>query len=110
MAENFRIISQRKKSCIRFKLKGDFDGMSAMELIYALKENIGHANRIYIETEGLYSTHPFGREVFKNNFHFSPAAKKKIVFTGSLSRKIAPKGTVCMNLESRDPAEKYSLN
>jgi len=96
MAANFRIISQRKGCNFHLKLRGDFDGMSAMELIYALKENLGFSELIFIDTDGLCCLYPFGRDVFQKNFMFPPAIARRICFTGALSNEFTPanKGAV----------------
>jgi hypothetical protein len=95
MARNFRITSRRKGDALYFLLSGDFDGMSAMELIYALKEYSGSAGRIYIDTDGVLSLFPFGRDVFQKQFCFSPQVSGKLVFTGNCGRKLAPAGACC---------------
>ena len=90
MAANFRITTRRKGSNLHLKLKGDFDGMSAMELIYALKENLGFAEKVYIETDELSCLHPFGRDVLRKNFAFAPATLRRICFVGVYGQEIAP--------------------
>ena len=90
MANNFRITSHKKNCGLRLKLSGDFDGTSALELIYALNDIIGMVEKIYIETEGLRSLNPFGRMVFINNFNFSASAFKKMVFTGDYGHALNP--------------------
>lgn len=89
MAKNFRIYSRKENNILHLKLSGDFDGMSAMELLYALKEKIEAADRIYIDTNELSSLLPFGRVVFQNNFDFSSEASSKMVFTGEYGNQIS---------------------
>ncbi len=96
MARNFRITSLRRNGALHLRLSGDFDGMSAMELIYALKEHIALAGTIFIETDGLSTLLPFGREVFQKNFSFSSRLSQKFVFVGNPGRQLAPSGTSCM--------------
>ena len=98
MAANFRIKLHRKTNNIRMKLCGDFDGMSAMELICAIKDNSTAAKRIYIETDGLNSLLPFGLDVFQKKLSLPPAISGKLVFIGNHSQAIAPKGTSFINL------------
>mgnify|MGYP006289301875 CR=1 FL=1 len=90
MASNFRITSHKRNGSLHLKLSGDFDGTSALELLYAINEKIGVAEKIYIETEDLKSLKPFGRMVFSNNFHFSASALKKIFFIGDYGRELYP--------------------
>ena len=97
MAANFRINSHRKGGNLYLKLSGNFDGMAAMELIYALKDGLGFAQKIYIETDALGALHPFGQDVFQKNFIFSPATSQKMYFVGDFSRAIAPQNAYCIN-------------
>src|SRR6056297_1853526 len=101
MAANFRITSRRKGGNLHLKLSGNFDGMAAMELIYALKDNLGVAKKIYIETDDLASLHPFGQDVFQKNFIFAPATSQKMYFVGDFSRAIAPGNAYCVNGHGR---------
>jgi hypothetical protein len=96
MASNFRITSRRKGDCLHLKLSGDFDGMSAMELIYALKEHNGTARTIYVETDGISSLLPFGRDVFQKHFCFPDNVSRKLFFVGDSGREIAPSGVSCL--------------
>jgi len=67
MAKNFKIIKHRQNKCLHLKLKGDFDGNSAFELINTLKET-ANVPKIYIHAESLKSVDPFGSEVFEKHF------------------------------------------
>ena len=96
MAKNFRISSRRKGNSIHLRLSGDFDGMSAMELIYAIKDHTGSAETIYVETDGLCALLPFGRDVFQKHLCFSPHKSQKLVFTGNPGRHIVPAGMRCI--------------
>ena len=98
MAANFRIKLQRKTNNIRMRLFGDFDGMSAMELICAIKDNCASASRIYIETDGINSILPFGQDVFRKKLSLPPSASGKLVFIGNHSQEIAPRGASFINL------------
>ncbi|MBS3757509.1 MAG: hypothetical protein KGY61_02490 [Desulfobacterales bacterium] len=101
MAKNFRITSHGNKNRLYLKLSGIFDAASAMELIYALKENSGIAKQVYIETDGLDSLLPFGRDVFKTRFFLSPEKSKNLVFIGDHGKQIAPRGICCLNRDER---------
>ena len=101
MGANFRITTRRKGDNLHLQLKGDFDGTSAMELIYTLKENVGVVEKIYIETNGISELVPFGRDVFQKNLSIAPARAKKLIFIGSCGERIAPKGACfAIHLES----------
>jgi len=64
MASNFRISVHQNNGALHFKLKGDFDGSSAFELVNALQAYHGKVKKIIINTHGLSSIHPFGLGVF----------------------------------------------
>lgn len=96
MAANFRMTRRRKKHNLYLKLSGDFDGMSAMELIQVLEENAETSKKIYIDTEGLCRLLPFGQDVFLKHFAISAASSKKLIFKGDSGQKIAPRGTCCI--------------
>ncbi len=95
MGANFRITSRRKGGNLHLHLAGNFDGSSAMELIYALRENEWAAEKIYIETDGLSELQPFGRDVFQKNLSIAPARARKLIFIGGSSEEIAPRGAGC---------------
>lgn len=93
MAANFRITSRHKGGNLHLKLSGNFDGMAAMELIYALKDSLDFAQKIYIETNDLSTLHPFGQDVFQK-ISFSPRQhQKKYTFSGT-SAGPSPPGTL----------------
>jgi hypothetical protein len=96
MAANFQIKLDRKTSNIRLKLCGDFDGMSAMMLICAIKDNYQTAEKIYIDTDGLNNLLPFGKDVFQKNL-LLPRCSDKLVFIGNHSSTIAPRGAHTVN-------------
>ncbi len=65
MASNFKISLNRNNNSLHLNLMGDFDGSSAFELINTLKEHNGNSVKIFINTGGLSSLHPFGLDVFQ---------------------------------------------
>ena len=67
MAYNFKFLSSRVIDRVRLKRYGDFDGSSACELINFLKNYRDGSNQIFIDTNNLNTTHPFGMDVFKKN-------------------------------------------
>ncbi len=96
MASNFRITSRRKGRSLYLTISGDFDGTSAMELIYTLKDINGIAETIYIETEGLSKVFPFGLEVFQKHFCDSALTSRKLIFSGNPGCRIAPQEASCI--------------
>lgn len=94
MAANFQIITRRKSDQLHLRLRGDFDGMSAMVLICTILDNFTSAKKICIETEGILSLLPFGQEVFRKNLPLSPSCAQKLTFMGTHSLQMAPKGAI----------------
>ena len=92
MATNFRIFPSRAKNTLYLNLRGDFDGMSAMELICAITDNVAWAKKIYIQTDGLKSLLPFGCDIFQKKLALCGPASKKIVVRGAHSSGLCPNG------------------
>ncbi|MBF0477019.1 MAG: hypothetical protein HQK59_14555 [Deltaproteobacteria bacterium] len=93
MASNFRIVSRRKGGNLRLNLLGDFDGTSAHELLNALTKNITTVCNISIDTNGLKTIYPFGREIFRNYLVALEKKSGRLVFTGEKKFAIAPQGS-----------------
>ncbi|MFO7965228.1 MAG: hypothetical protein R6U50_14990 [Desulfobacterales bacterium] len=82
MAQNFKIDLQKQGSDILIKLKGDFDGSSALELCHVLEQHIEKNNQIIIHTSGLSEVYPFGLTIFSRRY--SPKKRgSRLSFTGS---------------------------
>jgi anti-anti-sigma regulatory factor len=82
VAANFQIYSFKTKDSLHLKLAGDFDGSSAYELINTLTEHGNKYFEIFIDTNGLNSVHPFGKDVFQKNLSSSNQLYKNLVFIG----------------------------
>jgi len=100
MASNFRIYCHKEKDSLHFDLIGDFDGSSAYELINTLKKYQGIARRIFIHTCLLASVCSFGLDVFQKSFTIKKLARI-LTFTGQYGNKLAPKGSILLNPESK---------
>ena len=92
MASNFRIFSHRNSDNLHLKLKGDFDGSSAHQLINTPKEQNGNVSKIFIHTCNLSSMDPFILEVFQKNFSVNKLSDR-LTFTGEYSDKMALEGS-----------------
>jgi len=53
MAANFRIAIHRRRAGLELKLAGDFDGMSACELLNVLKEKCDGVDSVVVNTSRL---------------------------------------------------------
>ena len=90
MAANFHIISCENKDGLHLKLKGDFDGTSACELLETIKKHGSSFYRIFIDTNNLKTINPFGREVFQKKLSTFKQQSSHLVFIGENGRKISP--------------------
>ena len=82
MASNFRVLIHRNSDNIHLKLKGDFDGSSALQLIHLLKSSCGKSLKIFIHTGCLNRVAPFGKKVFQENIRSLNESVGDLVFTG----------------------------
>lgn len=82
MATNFRIGVNKSSEALHLKLEGDFDGISAHELLDFLKKRTVLASRVFLETSNLKDIHPFGLHVFSANLQTLKRRSVKLVFTG----------------------------
>jgi hypothetical protein len=89
MASNFQITFNRLEDSIHLKLYGDFDGSSAYELLNLSKDNSHDTLKIYIQTDGLKHTHPFGLNTLFKRFKFINGCADRIVFTGKKAPALA---------------------
>ena len=89
MAMNFKIIQLKRKNSIRLTLDGDFDGTSADELINTLKSCGQGVNKVFIDTNGLKSVHPFGRVVLQRNLSGLCGRCGNLVFSGDHRRQLS---------------------
>jgi anti-anti-sigma regulatory factor len=90
MASNFRIFIHRDNGNLHLKLKGDFDGSSAHELINTLKARYEKAGNIIVDTCGLAHIHPFGLDVFQKKCS-GARMTRNLKFTGKHGNTISPR-------------------
>lgn len=69
MAKDFRIVVLRKGNILHLKLIGEFDGISAQQVLTAIAANSAGVSRIFIHTGGLKCIYPFGRHSFLSNLN-----------------------------------------
>jgi len=82
MATNFKIDAHRNDENLHLKLRGDFDGTSAHELLNIVRKRASHASRVFIHTGSLRDIHPFGLHVFRSNLDSLKGQSVELVFTG----------------------------
>ena len=82
MATNFKIDAHRNNENLHIKLRVDFDGTSAYELLDIVRKSAAHTSRVIIHTSSLRDTHPFGLHVFRSNLDILKGQSVELVFTG----------------------------
>lgn len=90
MASNFRISTHKNKNQLHLTLIGDFDGISALQLVNVLKKNLSGSCRVFIHTNGLKCVYPFGRDTFHSHLGSLKAKSRGLVFMGENADEIAP--------------------
>ena len=90
MALNFRIFLHETRDSLHLKLDGDFDGSSAHELFNTLKKHGVGFHQVFIDTNGLKTIYPFGREVFQNKLSSFNKQFRNLIFIGEYGNKISP--------------------
>jgi len=89
MAQNFSITFVKADKDIHLKLIGDFDGSSALELIYFMSNRLNNLDKVFINTDYLILIEPFGINVFRYNLGLLSKYSGHFVFTGKNARIFA---------------------
>ena len=82
MAANFRIQIRKRNNDLYMDLKGDFDAISAYQVLKTLKRHYNGNEKVYMNTEKLRRISPFGVRVFHSDLHTTGCQKKNINFIG----------------------------
>jgi len=90
MARNFKLLTKANGGDLYVTLRGDFDGISAHELIDILKKEGTNYPKIYINTGNMDELHPFGIDVFQSYFDRLKGSSSEFVFTGQNALRLAP--------------------
>ena len=90
MATNFKVFKTRNCNRLHLNLHGDFDGISAHQLIDILDKYSRNVTKVIVHTTYLKQIHPFGCNVFHAEFKNLKISPLEIEFTGQNADKIAP--------------------
>ena len=90
MASNFRVSTHRNSENIHLKLIGDFDEVSANQLIDVLEENCKSVNKVFIHTNSLTRIHPFGCNLFHHHIKKLESPSMSVLFTGDHANRFTP--------------------
>lgn len=96
MQSNFSLQIRENKQDVHISLKGIFDGSSAFELVRAIENSRKDNQQIFIDTNRLTHTFPFGQTTLethlpKNDF------RSRLHFTGHRAKEILPEGCSLIN-------------
>jgi hypothetical protein len=92
MSVNFSIEHRKCKGNLHVRLRGDFDGSSAFELVNLLHEKYDGEGRVFIYpwiVEGL----SFGCSTFQDRLNVRIVPAEQIWFSGEKGFEIAPRGS-----------------
>ena len=98
MATNFEVFVHRNSENLHIKLMGDFDGISAHELLDILRRYSNSTSRVFIHTSCLKDIRPFGLNVFQGNLDVLKGKSLKLVFTGENASQLAPQEPMLFDL------------
>ncbi|MBW1674447.1 MAG: hypothetical protein JRJ45_12535 [Deltaproteobacteria bacterium] len=98
MATNFRISVHRNSENLHLTLMGDFDGISAHELLGNLKRYSHRTLKVFIHTSSLGDIHPFGLNVFHNHLDVLKGKSLELVFTGEHAFQFLPEKPMLFGL------------
>ena len=90
MASNFRVSTHRNSENVHLQPIGDFDCISAHQLIDILEKNCTSVNKIFIHTNSLKRIHPFGCNIFHHHLNTIKPPSMHILFTGDNANKFVP--------------------
>jgi len=92
MANNFKMSIKKERENLHIQIRGDFDGMSAYQLLHVLKNHSRTCKRILINTGSLKEVHLFGKNLFRENLEFLNRQSCALSFTGRRASEFALDG------------------
>jgi hypothetical protein len=102
MAANFRIFVHRNSENLHLKLIGDFDGLSAYELLDVIRRNSFGASKVFIHTGSLEHAEQMGKNVFRNNLGPAKTRPFLVFFTGNHACQLPSEGSQICSLDTRN--------
>jgi anti-anti-sigma regulatory factor len=90
VASNFKISIRKTNAVTHVKLRGDFDGTSACELLNVLEKRCDSEDHVFIDTDNLRQIYGFGRDTFQKNLRMLKGRCFHIVFRGKNAAQLAP--------------------
>jgi len=91
MAPNFQVdVINRYSTGLYLRVRGDFDGESAYRLTDIIDKEGKRLGKIVIDTSGLESIHPFGRDLFNTRTRSIRNQGVHITFLGRFEQHFSP--------------------
>ena len=103
MSSNFQITFKRSNGNLHVNPRGDFDGISAWQLINLLYEKYDGKGRVFIHTQHLRKVCPFGCSTFKCRLNLSRVPARRLFFKGEKGFEIAPRGSKVIRSPDQHP-------
>jgi hypothetical protein len=94
MTSNFKVLVHRDSRSLHLKLLGDFEASSISILASVIRKFSFGVKNIFLHTGGLNNIGLFDPDELKRKLSIVTKGSAKIVFTGDLAVKIAPRGSV----------------
>ncbi|RLA96122.1 MAG: hypothetical protein DRG83_17760 [Deltaproteobacteria bacterium] len=82
MAKNFTINARHYNGSISLDLNGDFDAISAFELLNFIKDQCLNCSQVFVNTEGLKKIFYFGVEIWEKHLWMIERLNDRITFQG----------------------------
>ena len=89
MASNFKVFLNQNRDSLHLHMYGDFDGISAYELINILKSHNQKYFEVFIDTNDLNKIHSFGIAVFQKKVNLVAKKKINLIFIGRHRHRFA---------------------
>ena len=89
MASNFQVFTNKSRDGLDLQMYGNFDEISAYELINTLKQQSKNYDDVFIDTNDLETIHPFGLDEFQKQINRLTKNKICLIFIGNHRRRFA---------------------
>ena len=89
MASNFQLFLNQNRHSLHLHMFGDFDGISACELINSLKKHHEKHFEVFIDTSDLNKIHAFGIDVFQEKLNWLGKNNINLNFIGKHRHRFA---------------------
>lgn len=91
MQSNFHLETNTQNQQPQINLHGVFDGASAFELVNAIKQEYKSGSKVFINTNSLIQTCPFGKAILEHHLPKN-ILRAAIHFSGIRATEIIPHG------------------